>query len=48
LALRLVVCQAGLGAQLRLAGLLVVVEDLAEHPEHHLARLRQHICGYPF
>ena len=43
LALRLVVRQAGLGACLRQAGLLVVVEDLAEHLEHHLALLRKHV-----
>ena len=43
-ALRLVIRQARLGAQLLLAGLLVVVEDRAEHLEDHLAFVRKHLC----
>ena len=43
LILGLVVRQARLGTQLILAGLLVVVENLAEHLEHHLAFLRKHV-----
>ena len=43
LALRLVIRQARLGAQLRLARLLIVVEYLAEHLEHHLAFVRKHL-----
>ena len=35
--------QTRLGAQLRLACLLVVIEDLAEHLEHHLACVRKHL-----
>ena len=43
LALRLVVCEALLGAQLRLVRLLVVVEDLAEHRKDHVAFVRKHL-----
>jgi hypothetical protein len=42
LALRLVVRQARLRAQLLLAGLRIVIEYLAEHLKHHLAFVRKY------
>ena len=44
LALRLVIRQTRLGAQLLLARLLVVVEHLADHLEYSLAFVRKPLC----